>query len=236
MERMQEQVNDKNVPAYRKSEFFTQLPTAALADFEALLVPSHYPANTVLFSETQPSEGVVVVLEGEVKLSINSSDGRRLSFRIARAGEVLGLTSTLSGKPYEMTADTLYPAKVAYVERAVFLQFMARHPEVYEAVTGEVSRNFNQACEQLRTVGLSATAPERLARLLLGWSEPDTKAESGMRCRLSLTHEEIGEFIGASRETVTRTLSAFKHRHLVSVRGAMLTINSRNALESYARG
>jgi CRP/FNR family transcriptional regulator len=227
-------MNQMGVPSYRKGEFFKALPAAALTDLEPLLMPSTYPSNMVLFSETQPSSGIYVVLEGEVKLSINSSDGRRLAFHIAKAGEVLGLSSTLSGGTYEMTADTLYPSKIAHISRQVLLQFLSRHPEVYPIVTREVSRSFNLACEQLRMVGLSTSVPERLARLLLVWSDETGKpAEVGARCRLSMTHEEIGEFIGASRETVTRTLSIFKNRRLVAQHGSTLTIPSRMALESF---
>jgi CRP/FNR family transcriptional regulator len=121
---------------------------------------------------------------------------------------------------------------------------MARHPEVYEAATREISRSFNLACEQLRMVGLSTSVPERLARLLLGWSDEapqqktaeTPKQETGARCRVSLTHEQIGEFIGASRETVTRTLSIFKNRQLVAQHGCTITIPSRMALQNYARG
>jgi CRP/FNR family transcriptional regulator, cyclic AMP receptor protein len=116
------------------------------------------------------------------------------------------------------------------------MQFLARHLDVYPIVTREISNSFNLACEQLRMVGLSTSVHERLARLLLVWSDgTGTKAESS-RCRLSMTHEEIGEFIGASRETVTRTLSIFKNRHLVAQHGCTITIPSRNALENYARG
>ena len=231
-----ESTNNSNLPSYRKGEFFKALPAAALTDLEPLLAPSAYPSNVVLFTETQPASGIYVVLDGEVRLSINSSVGRRLSFHIAKAGEVLGLSSTLSGGAYEMTADTLYPAKVAHVSRQVFLHFLARHPDVYPIVTREISRSFNLACEQLRMVALSTSVPERLARLLLVWSdEPGQKPESGARCRLSLTHEEIGEFIGASRETVTRTLSVFKNRRLVAQHGCTLTIPSRMALESYTQ-
>ncbi len=233
---MHEHKIGSQVPAYRKGDFFAQLSAPALEAFESLLFPSSYPAHSVLFSEEQPSTNIAVVLEGEVKLSINSSDGRRLSFCIAKAGEVLGLTAVISGRPYEMTAETLYPAKIAHVTRQVFLQFLARHPEVYQTVTRDMIHSFNLACEQLRTVGLSASAPERLARLLLGWSESGEQSGAPVRCRLSLTHEEIGEFIGASRETVTRTLTVFKNRRLVAVHGSTLTIPSRNALESYARG
>ena len=83
-------------------------------------------------------------------------------------------------------------------------------------------------------VGLSASVPERLARLLLVWSEPSQKPATGSRCRLSLTHEEIGEFIGTSRETVTRTLTTFKQRQLVACHGATLTIPNRMALATFA--
>jgi CRP/FNR family transcriptional regulator, cyclic AMP receptor protein len=232
-----ETMNQASLPSYRKGEFFKALPAAALADLEPLLAASAYPAGMVLFSETQAASGIYVVLEGEVKLSINSRDGRRLSFHIARAGEVLGLSSTLTGGEYEMTADTLYPAKIAHISRQVFLQFLARHAEVYPLVIREVSRSFNLACVQLRMVALSTSVPERLANLLLVWSDQaGRKPEQGSQCRLSMTHEEIGEFIGASRETVTRTLSIFKNRRLVAQHGCTITIPSRMALESYARG
>jgi CRP/FNR family transcriptional regulator len=177
---------------------------------------------------------VYVVLEGEVKLSINSSEGRRLSLRIVRKGEIVGLASTLSGNPYEMTAETLYPAKLAFISRRDFTNFLMRHPEVYQALGEELGREYTIACEQLRRVGLSATAPERLARLLLDWSENGQKTEQGTRFHFSLTHGEIGEFIGASRETVTRTLTTFKNRRLVAYQGSTVTIPSRTALEHYA--
>jgi len=230
-------LNNSLQTSYRKGEFFKALSAAALADLEPLMAASSYPPNITIFSETQPTSGIYVVLDGEVKLSINSSDGRRLAFHIAKAGEVLGLSATLSGGAYEMTADTLYPAKIAHITRQTFLQFLARHVDVYPIVIREISTNFNLACDQLRMVGLSTSVHERLARLLLVWSDGNgQKTECGARCRLSMTHEEIGEFIGASRETVTRTLSIFKNRHLVAQHGCTITIPSRNALENYARG
>ncbi len=217
------------------TEFFNKLTPAALQDLNSMLFPSSYAANVVLFSEKDPAHGIFVVMEGEVKLSINSSDGRRLSLSIARKGEIMGLASTISGNPYDTTAETLYPAKVAHVGRREFLAFLSRHPEAYQVVIEDLSRSVTRARDQLRTVGLSATAPEKLARLLLDWSEGGQTTDcGGARFRFSMTHEEIGEFIGASRETVTRTLSNFKTRRLVAFQGSMLTIPNRNALAHYA--
>lgn len=215
-------------------EFFRKLSPAALVDFTSMEFPQSYAANVILFSERAATRGVFVVLEGEVRLSINSSDGKRLSLRIAKKGDILGLGSALSGSTYEMTAETLYPSKIASVGRREFLNFLSRNPDAYQTVIEELSRNVSMACDQLRTVGLSSSAPEKLARLLLDWSENDQSDEWVGRVRFSMTHEEIGEFIGASRETVTRTLSNFRHRQLVAFNGSMMTIPSRTALASYA--
>ncbi|HEX4284598.1 MAG TPA: Crp/Fnr family transcriptional regulator [Terracidiphilus sp.] len=215
-------------------ELFGKFSAAALKEFASLSAPSSYPANFVLFSEKEDARGVYIVLEGEVKLSINSSDGRRLSLRIARKGDILGLTSALSGQPYEVTAETVFPAKLVPIGRREFLGFVMRHPEAYQIFSEELTREFTMACEQLRTVGLASSAPEKLARLLLEWSEKGQAFDQGAKFRFSMTHEQIGEFIGASRETVTRTLSTFKSRQLVSFHGSTLTIPNKAALANYA--
>jgi CRP/FNR family transcriptional regulator len=98
----------------------------------------------------------------------------------------------------------------------------------------ELSRKVSLACEQLRTVALSHSALEKLARLLLEWSENGQTAGKEGRIRFALTHEQIGEFIGASRETVSRTLGTFQCRGLVRFEGSILTIPDRRALASLA--
>jgi CRP/FNR family transcriptional regulator len=235
MEHVQTTSSSCRSQANQTGSFFHKLPPAALQDLNSMQFPSSYAANVVIFSEKDPVECLYVVLEGEVKVSINSSEGRRLSLSIARKGDILGLASLLSGSPYDVTAETLYPVKVAHIARRDFLNFLSRHPEAYQTVIEELSRSVSKACDQLRTVGLSATAPEKLARLLLEWSDNGQATEcGGRRFRFSMTHEEIGEFIGASRETVTRTLSTFKTRRLVAFQGSMLTITNCTALANYA--
>lgn len=222
-------------PLQRDGGFFEKLSQDTLAELKSMMHPVSYPAGTVLFSERDNPHLVYVVLDGEVKLSINSSEGKRLIMRIAKKGEIVGMASALSGNPYDMTAETLYASKLAPIGRREFLTFLMRHPDAYQKMTEELSRQFTLACDQLRTVVLSTSAPEKLARLLLEWSENGQETESGTRFRFSLTHGEIGEFIGASRETVTRTLSIFRSRRLVSFHGSTLTIPNRSALERYAR-
>ena len=169
----------------RAGGFLQKLSPAALEDLTSHPHPHSYEAGDVLFSEKQEATGVFLVREGLVRLSMNSSDGKRLSLRVARAGEVLGLASALFGTKCEMTAETLSSAKIIHISGREFLDFLRRHPEVYKLVTEEVSLQYTMACEQLRTVGLSSSAPEKLARLLLDMSENGQPTEHGTRFRFS---------------------------------------------------
>ncbi len=214
--------------------FLSKLSPSALKEFQALAIPTSYPSGAMLFLEGQTSRGAFLLLEGEVKLSLGSSGGKTLILRLARAGELLGLMATLSGNPYELTAEAMYPCQVAYVRRDEFLRFLAKYPEVNQFILGAMSAHYKAACEQLRTLGLTGSAHEKLAKLLLDRCDQEKESREGTRVRLPLTHEEIAELIGTSRETVTRTLSEFRSRRLVERHGATFIIPSRQALASFA--
>lgn len=215
----------------RGNGFFCQLPATALKDLDAVKFVSAYPPDAILFMEKQAPRGIYVLCEGQLKLSVSSSEGKALILRMAKPGEVLGLAAALSGNPHEVTAETMRPCQVAFIRRDAFLRFLAQHPEAYQAVINQLSSHYNTACEQLRTIGLSISTPERLAKLLLDFSAGGQATKDGTRVELPLTHEEIAEFIGTTRETVTRTLSDFKTRHLVQLSGSTLVIQNRSALE-----
>lgn len=217
----------------RKAGFFCQIPPHAIKEFELVKSSSAYPEGSILFMEKQEPQGVFLLCEGEVKLTISSSEGKTLILRIAKPGEILGLVSTLSAKPYEVTAETLRPCHMVYIRRDDFMRLLAHHPEFLQGVVKQLSSNYQNACDQLRTVGLSSSAPEKLARMLLEWSAGATDKGPGAEIKMPLTHEEIAELIGSSRETVTRTLSEFKSKRLLSLKGSRLMIWNRAGLENF---
>jgi CRP/FNR family cyclic AMP-dependent transcriptional regulator len=221
---------------FKSAGFFCQLSPAAVKDFDAIKSTATYPKGALLFMERQDARGAFVLCDGEVKLSISSSEGKTLIMRVAKAGEILGLMAALSGGSYEVTAETIHPCQVAFVRREDFQRFVAKYPEASQGVARQMTMQYQAACEQLRTVGLSTSAQEKLARLLLAWSAGIVQTKGGTRIKIPLTHEEIAEFIGTTRETVTRTLSDFKVRHLVAIQGSTMMIPSRAALESFANG
>jgi CRP/FNR family transcriptional regulator len=171
------------------------------------------------------------VFEGEVNLRMVSSTGRRFILGIAGPGEILGLTSAISGIAPRVGAEARCLCRIALLGRQDFLDFLLRQPTACQNVMRELSQQQIRACERLRIVGLTSSTPVKLAQLLLEWCASGRQTVTGTEIRFLLTHEEIGECIGVSRETVTRTLADFGHRSLVKVNGSMLTVPNRIALE-----
>jgi len=217
---------------YRRSGFFCHLSLSGLNDFDALKSVIPYPAEALLFLEQQKTKGIYVLCEGEVKLSFSSSEGKRLLLRIARSGELLGLLSALSGSPYEATAETLGPCQVAFVPSKEFQKFLQRHPNLFHLVADQLGLQYRNACEQLCAVGLGASMLERVANFLLRWSARRGAPKDGMQFTLPLNHEEIGECVGTTRESVTRALGEFRDRGLIGGCRATFHIRNRAALEA----
>ena len=217
---------------HREERIFCNLPPPTVQALSEITSAASYPKGATLFVEGQKARGVFILCTGRVKLSTSSIDGKTLIIRISDSGEVLGLPATVTGKPYELTAEVVEPAQANFISRADFLNFLREHGEVSLRVAQQLAETYHAAIGEMRSIGLANSAAEKLARFLLDWCASHGNARQPMRAKLTLTHEEIAQMIGASRETVTRLFSDFKKKQLLTVQGSTLTIPDRGALES----
>jgi CRP/FNR family transcriptional regulator, cyclic AMP receptor protein len=219
----------------RDERYFCALDANALRGLEQLRFATVYPRGALLFVEGQPARGVYLLCSGQVKLSTSSGDARVLITNLAGPGELLGLSAVLSDRPYEVTAETLEPSQVNFIRREDFLRFLSDNGDAALRAAAQLSNNYQAAFAQARLLGLSGTAAGKLARLLLDCAARNGRPQGRMTTmRLTLTHEEIGQLIGASRETVTRLFTDFKAQRLIEVRGSTLILLDSTALEAVA--
>jgi CRP/FNR family cyclic AMP-dependent transcriptional regulator len=214
-----------------EDRIFCDLPRPVLAALDAISSSATYPKDAILFVEGQDSRGVFVLCHGRVKLSTTSADGQSIIVRIAEPGEIVGLAGTLSGKAYELTAETLEPLQANFIPREAFLQFLKQHGEAAVRVAEILSKIYHATLLEVRYLGFSSSTAEKLARFLLDLPLIPGQNGGHVRATLTLTHKEISEMIGASRETVTRLFADFKREGLIEVHGATLVISDKAKLE-----
>src|SRR5205807_10488245 len=145
---------------------------------------------------------------GSAKLFTTSAEGKTIILLVAAPGEVLVLTAVMGDTSYEATVETLEPTQANFISRADFVKFLEEHSEVGLKVVQQLTHNCKCAYDEVRSLGLSNSAPEKIAKLLLGWAEHPLdlpkKKPGEIAMRVTLTQEEIAQFAGTSRETVSR--------------------------------
>src|SRR5919109_2270795 len=139
----------------RPGRVFCDLPADALQAFDAIKTTTIVPKGTVLFTEGKQPRGVYVLCEGRAKLSVCSDNRKRLMLRVAGPGEVLGLSASMTGRPYEVTAEMMDTSQVAFVRRKDLLQFLRENRAACLQVVHLLSQDLHQAYERVRSIGLS---------------------------------------------------------------------------------
>jgi CRP/FNR family transcriptional regulator, cyclic AMP receptor protein len=215
----------------RSQRMFCNLDAAALSDFNGLGVQMKLPKGTLLFEENGTSNGVFVLCTGQVKLSCTSREGRTLILKIAMPGDVLGLGAVISGSKYEVTAETVQPTEIKKIRRDEFLAFLKNHGQASLLAAKSLSEEYKAAFFDARRLALSGSAAGRLAGVLLDWGRAASCGKPEMRFTMALTHEELANLVGSSRETITRMLGRFKREKLIQVRGATILILAPEKLE-----
>jgi CRP/FNR family transcriptional regulator, cyclic AMP receptor protein len=216
----------------RAERTFCNMSQGVVQALDTVKFTGLYPKGSLLFVEGEDPRGVFILCSGGAKLTTSSTEGKTLIVKIAEPGEVLGASATILGRPYEVSAETIEPSQLNFIKRDDFLKFLNSHSEACMHTAQQLSEKYHSAQREIRSLGLSQTTSEKLARLLLDWC--DRRGEEtarGVRLKVLLTHEEIAQMIGTTRETVTRVLSDFKRRKIIDVKGSSMFVTNKAQLE-----
>lgn len=214
---------------------FCGLSGGTKTQFDALGIEMSYSRGDRIFSEGELPQYVFILRRGRVKLSVTSSEGKTVILRIAEGGHALGLNAVLTTKEHEASAEALEPCQIVAIPAKEFMRFLERHPDAAMEATRCILREYQVVFDDICRLALPTTVAGRLANLLLGWVKRRNQAEpTKPRFTLALTHEEIADMTGTSRETVSRVLQQFQRDKVISVKGASFTVLRPEALAQLA--
>jgi CRP/FNR family transcriptional regulator len=191
------------------------------------------PAGATIFHEGDNPNGVLILRKGRAKVTMNSEEGRTIILYLAAPGELLGLSSVISGSPRQVSSIAIEPCDLDLIHREGFLDFLNRHEDQFRAALDELAQQHTCILSAIRRLSLAPSLLANLARFLLGLNCPETKPQTN-RISLRLTQEEIAQQLGTTRESVTRTLSKLRRNNIIEQRGHTITIHDRGTLEHLA--
>ena len=192
-----------------------------------------YRKGAMLFEQGQKPDGVYIVVDGRVKLSVNSPYGKTMVLGFFGPGTILELAAVILGRPHISTAETTQPTTAVFVPREQLIAEIKGQPLAAWHVTQLVCEHCYFLLTKMATVELSESAEQRMARCLLGLINNNASYRHA-HVELNLSQETIAQMVGLSRETVSRLLSRLRRKGVLDWTRSDFFIRDRRALEKLA--
>ncbi len=183
-----------------------------------------------LYLMGDPSRYVYLLKRGRVKIANTSPSGKEVTFDILEPGEVFGELDVLEDAPRSTSAEALDDVLVCVIPRKDFDQYLAMHPTVTFKLTKLIGLRLKKIQSRVEDL-VFRDVPARLAHLLSELSKTEGVADKqGIRLKVKLTHQEMANLIGCSRETVSTTMGQFRDDGLIHMDGRTITIVNEKGL------
>lgn len=204
---------------------FRGLGRDALQRFAEVTREKRYPKGNVIVFADDPGDSLFIVRAGRVKVVLLGDDGREVILGVLGVGEHFGELSLIDDQPRSAHVIAMEDSLLLVLRRDDFRRRVESSPAVAWALLGELSRRLRVADKKIGGLVL-LDVPGRIARVLLE-NAPDEATNLVQR---RLTHQTIAQMIGASRETVSRTMRDFQDAGWITVEKRVVHIADRDAL------
>ncbi len=210
---------------------FAGLRPPELEEIARRLVPRLYRRGQVVFHQGDPGGCLYIIERGSVKVSLLSETGEEALLAIMGAGDFFGELALIDGQPRSATVIALADTRACTLDHQSFLAFFGASPEAAVAVCGALAARLRQMNQRFAEV-ISLDLPGRLAKCLLELAERNGEAVAeGVAFELPLSQREIGELVGASRQSVNRALAQWEHLGLLRRRHRRIVLVRPDALQ-----
>ncbi len=203
-------------PWYLKNiKVFSGLSAEERRELQEITRMESYGKNDYIYLPGEPGDIVYLLKKGRVKISRVSEEGREATLCILEAGEIFGEVEVLGGVQRESVVQAIEPTLVCEISREDFERYVYRNADVGGKVLKVIGHRLRQVETRLSDL-VFRSAPARLAKLLLELG--DTMGDfdnGGIRIRVRLTHQNLANLIGTSRETVSTLISQFQQQGLI---------------------
>jgi CRP-like cAMP-binding protein len=184
--------------------------------FESAIRRRRYSAEQVIYLQGDVGQEMYRLASGSVRLSVARSDGRQVAFLHFGAGDCFGEASLIDGEPRLQTAEAVTDLELEVLDAAALHRLRSHHRSFDHSLLRLLSRQMRFAAELYTDLAL-IDLTGRIARRILEAARPvDADGGAGGPLQLPLSQTEIASMVGASRQTVNRTLQQMQNEGVIT--------------------
>jgi len=214
----------------QQSALFSTLEDEDLLAVFDLAHTVRHAAKQVLFHEGDEGDCLYLLVQGRVKVSLMSAEGKEAILSLLEPGQLIGEMALLDGGPRSATVTTMEACEFLVIWRKGFLVFLEHHPKVALALLQALSARLRATNDLVGNLSF-LNLPARLARILLNLGQQYGRVtQAGIVIGLKLSQEELGHLVGASRESVNRQIRLWLETHVLDYDHGTLTLKQSDVL------
>jgi CRP/FNR family cyclic AMP-dependent transcriptional regulator len=206
-----------------KKPLFSRLDDVTISIFEEAAVRKRFPKNTILFSKGDESASLYVVCTGKVHVTVCDEQGREIVLSVIGPGEYFGEMAAMDGAPRSATIVTKEPSEILIIHRDDFRRALSSNPDTMLSLLKVFLERLRKADEKIESLAFT-NVRDRVASFLMQSAEPQGGT---WFVREALTHQEIADMVGSSRETVSRAIKELQVAGHISIERKRITIHKQ---------
>ncbi len=211
-------------------KLFAGLSPAELQEMDRITRMQEVKKKQPIYLPGDPATTVYLLKKGRVKIASSDPSGKEVTFEILEAGEIFGELEVLEDSPRETLAEALDDALICAIRREDFDRYLREHPNLTVKLTKLIGLRLRKIQSQVEDL-VFRDVPARLAHPLMELSRTEGVPEGpDIRIRVKLTHQEMANLIGCTRETVSNTLGHFRTQGLIRIDGRSIIVLNPHGL------
>ncbi len=196
----------------RRVPLFSTLSDSEFKSLEHVFVVRSYTENQVIFMEEETGKYMYIVLAGKVKITKSSQGGKETILSIHQPGDFFGEMALIDGKTSPATVSAMEDCRIATISGHDFHTLLMKNDKIVRQMILVLCSRLRQVWAHVQSLSYN-TADARIKAVILQLSQKHGVADSrGIIINLKITHQELAEMVGTSRETVTRTLARLQKK------------------------
>lgn len=218
----------------RKVTIFSTLSEDDIKELKDYFTKEEYKKKDPIFSEGDPSDWLYAVLDGKVKITKLSAEGKEIIIEVISPGDIFGAIAVMRGFPYPANAVAMEETLLLKISRNNFLKILDGYPSVMYCIMQNIGDRMKGSHESLKNIALEKVS-SRIASLLLKLAEKSGKeTPEGTVIDFRLTKQDIADMVGTTVETSIRTMSQFKKDGIVAEEEGQIVIKDLEKLKALA--
>lgn len=203
---------------------FSELTDDDLREIQKLAVRQVYKKDNMVLIEEEIGSTMFIILDGRVKISRISDDGREVILSILSEGDFFGEMSILDGQNRSANVVTLEDSKIMIIRREDFLQMLHDYPQIAINLLKELAQRLRRSDSQIKSLSLQ-NATGKVASTLLRIADDSGKIFRGqVEIPRLPPQQDLANMAGTSRETISRVLKSLTKRGYLRKEGSRLII------------